>query len=45
MAGGAGRFGRCVVVCAGKVEIRGGSGNWGKFMVGGGRGATVVGWV
>lgn len=44
MAGAAGRVGRCAVFCAGKVEVRGGSGNWGKFMVGGGSGAVVVGW-
>lgn len=45
MTGAAGRVGRWVVVCAGKVEMRGGGGSWGKFMVGGGGSAIVVGWV
>lgn len=45
MTGAAGRVGRWVVVCAGKVEMRGGSGNWGKFIVGSDGGAMVVGWV
>lgn len=44
MVGAEGRVGRCAVVCAGKVEVRGGNGNWGNVMVGGGGGAVVVGW-